>query len=236
MRLAITVNLDGVMKKAFFLSFVLVFLNIALAEGTRVWKESGYEDFERGTAKGVSISSKGSLGLAPAFKVVYTSPSTFIWSIAADKDGVVYAATGAPARVYRIAPDGKGAVIFEPKELQVQAIAIGGDGAVYAATSPDGKVYKITRKAGPGAATEFTAAVFFDPKTKYIWDMEFDSQGSLYLATGDRGEIYRVDQSGQGAVFFKSDEAHIRVLAFDPKGNLIAGSDGSGLIYRITPR
>jgi WD40 repeat protein len=221
------------MKKAVFVSF-LFFLNIALAEGTRVWKESGYEDFERGTAKGVAISSRGSLRLAPAFKVLYTSPSTFVWSIASDKDGTVYAATGAPARVYRIAPDGKGAVIFEPKELQVQAITVSGDGAIYAATSPDGKVYKITRK-GAGGAAEFTAEVFFDPKTKYIWDMEFDPQGRLYLATGDRGEIYRVEKTGQGSVFFKSDEAHVRVLAFDPKGNLIAGSDGSGLIYRITP-
>src|SRR5215475_5930143 len=137
------------MIKRVFSGFIVLVTTLALAEGTRVWKESGYEDFERGTAKGVAISSKGSLGLAPAFKVVYTSPSTFIWSIAADKDG---------------------------------------------------KVYKITRKAGPGSATEFTAAVFFDPKTKYIWDMEFDPQGRLYLATGDRGEIYRVDQSGQGAV------------------------------------
>ena len=223
------------MKKFVFVSFVLLFLQLGFAEGTRIWKESGYEDFERGTAKGVAISSRGTLELAPAFKALYTSPSTFIWSIASDKDGTVYAATGAPARVYRITADGKGAIIFEPRELQVQAIAIGSDGAVYAATSPDGKVYKITRKAGSGAAAEFTSEVFFDPKTKYIWDMEFDPQGRLYLATGDRGEIYRVDKTGQGSVFFKSDEAHVRVLAFDPKGNLIAGSDGSGLIYRITP-
>jgi len=219
-----------------FLLFAII-TTLALAEGTRVWKESSYEDFERGTAKGVAITSNGKLELAPAFKVLYTSPSTFIWSIAADKDGVVYAATGAPARVYRITPDGKGAVIFEPKELQVQAVAVGSDGAIYAATSPDGKVYRIARgKAGSAsAAQEFSAEVFFDPKTKYIWDMEFDPQGRLYIATGDRGEIYRVEKNGQGSVFFKSDEAHIRVLAFDPKGSLIAGSDGSGLIYRITP-
>lgn len=224
------------MKKVCIVLFVSAFTGLTLAEGTQTWKESSYEDFERGTARGVAISSNGSLALAPAFKVLYTSPSTFIWSIATDKDGAVYAATGAPARVYRIAPDGKGAVIFEPKELQVQAVAVGTDGAVYAATSPDGKVYKITRaKAGTGSTQEFSADVFFDPKTKYIWDMEFDSQGRLYIATGDRGEIYRVDKNGQGSVFFKSDEAHIRVLAFDPKGNLIAGSDGSGLIYRITP-
>src|SRR5947208_7284680 len=157
------------MKKA--LLFLLFFSTLAMAQGTRLWKESGYEDFERGTVKGVSIRNSGVLELAPAFKVVYTSPSTFIWSIASDKDGVVYAATGAPARVYRITPDGKSAVIFEPKELQVQSVAIGGDGAIYAATSPDGKVYKISHASSKDAAagaSEFSSEVFFDPKTKYI--------------------------------------------------------------------
>src|SRR5882724_9851936 len=210
------------MKKACSALLVLAFLGLAAAEGTRLWKETGYDEFERGTTKGVAIRSTGQLELAPGFKSVYTSPSTFIWSIAADKDGVVYAATGAPARVYRITPDGKTTVLFEPKELQVQSIALGKDGAVYAGTSPDGKVYRITRKPGGSAtAPEFAAETFFDPKTKYIWDMAFDALGRLYIATGDNGEIYRVEKSGQGAVFFKSDEAHMRVLAFDPRGNLI---------------
>src|SRR5215831_5057610 len=224
------------MKKLFPAFIVFALVSLAVAEGTRQWKETGYDEFERGTARGIAIRSTGQIELAPTFKVIYTSPSTFIWSIAADKDGVVYATTGAPARVYRVTPDGKSTVIFEPKELQVQAIALGQDGAVYAATSPDGKVYKITRKSGgTAAAPEFASETFFDPKTKYIWDLAFDAQGRLYIATGDNGEIYRVERNGQGAVFFKSDEAHMRVLAFDPKGNLIAGSDGSGLVYRISP-
>ncbi|HWF04157.1 MAG TPA: hypothetical protein VHA06_10740, partial [Candidatus Angelobacter sp.] len=224
------------MKKALSALIVLACASLAVAEGTRQWKETGYEEFQRGTTRGVAIRSTGQLELAPAFKAIYTSPSSFIWSIAADKDGVVYAATGAPARVYRITPDGKSSTIFEPKELQVQSVALGQDGAVYAATSPDGKVYRLTRKTGGSAtAPEFDSQTFFDPKTKYIWDMAFDAQGRLYIATGDNGEIYRVEKNGQGAVFFKSDEAHMRVLAFDPKGNLIAGSDGSGLIYRISP-
>ena len=226
-----------VMKKTVLHLFILFALvSLAAAEGTRQWKETGYDEFERGTARGIAIRSTGQIELAPAFKSIYTSPSTFIWSIAADKDGVVYAATGAPARVYRVAPDGKSTVIFEPKELQVQSISLGQDGAVYAATSPDGKVYRITRKpGGTAAAPEFSTETFFDPKTKYIWDMAFDAQGRLYIATGDNGEIYRVEKNGQGSVFFKSDEAHMRALAFDPKGNLIAGSDGSGLVYRISP-
>ena len=226
------------MKKFCFVLSVLASVSLLFAEGTRIWRQSGYDDFERGTARGIAIRSTGQLELAPAFKAIYTSPSTFIWGIASDKDGVVYAATGAPARVYRITPDGQATVIFEPKELQVQAIALGSDGAIYAATSPDGKVYKLTRtanKSGANAATEFSAEPFFDPKTKYIWNLALDADGHLYIATGDNGEIYRVDRNGQGGMFFKSDEAHIRVLSFDPKGNLIAGSDGSGLVYRITP-
>ena len=224
------------MKKAIIFLIVLAFVCVAAAEGTRLWRETSYDEFQRGTTHGVAIRSTGQLELAPAFKSIYTSPSSFIWGIAADKDGTVYAATGAPARVYRVTPDGKSSVIFEPKELQVQSVSIGQDGAIYAATSPDGKVYRLTRKAGGSAtAPEYDSQTFFDPKTKYIWDMAFDAQGRLYIATGDNGEIYRVDKTGQGSVFFKSDEAHIRVLAFDPKGNLIAGSDGSGLVYRISP-
>lgn len=220
------------MTKTRILVFTLLIASLASAQGTRLWTESGYEDFSRGTTHGVAIRSTGGLELAPAFKLIYTSPSTYIWSIAADKDGTVYAATGAPARVYRITADGKATAIFEPKELEVQSIAVAKDGTVFAATSPDGKVYKITRNAG---TQEFNAAAFFDPKTKYIWDIALDSDGRLYIATGDNGEIYRVDRTGQGSVFFKSDEAHVRALTFDPKGNLIAGSDGSGLVYRISP-
>lgn len=227
------------MKTIFSALLLFAFVGLAQAEGTRIWKETGYDDFEHGTARGVAIRSTGQLELAPAFKTVYTSPSTFIWRITSDRDGTVYAATGAPARVYRITPDGKSSVIFEPKELQVQAVVLGKDGAIYAATSPDGKVYRIARsgsqKSGQAAAPEFTSSVFFDPKTKYIWDLAFDNNGRLYVATGDNGEIYRVEKNGQGAVFFKSDEAHIRALAFDPRGSLIAGSDGSALVYRISP-
>jgi hypothetical protein len=230
--------------------------SIAGAQGTRTWQQSKYDEFEKGTARGVAINSDGSLSLAPAFNTLYTSPSNYIWDLAADADGNVYAAAGSPARVYRITPDGKAGVIFAPQELQVQALTIDSSGAIYAATSPDGKVYKIVRGApvsrkSPESLQEtgtpdekarlaivvdpaYSASVYFDPKTKYIWTLALDKQGRLYIGSGDRGEIFRVEKNGGGSVFFKSDEAQIRALDFDHAGNLIAGTDGSGLIYRIS--
>ena len=228
---------------------VLLLLSFVFGEGTRTWEQSKFEELIKGTTKGVAVRSTGGLELAPAFTALSTTPSTYIWSIAADREGNLYAAAGSPARVYRITPDGKSAVIFEPQELQVQALVVDKTGVVYAATNPDGKIYKIehhpasadngsrNRKSGDKAVADspWSSSVYFEPGTKYIWDLVFDDGGNLYVATGDHGEIFRVTPKGEHSVFFKSDEAHIRVMAFDSKGNLIAGSDGSGLVYRISP-
>jgi len=131
---------------------LILFLSAAaagFAEGTRTWEQSNYQDFLKGTAHRVAISSDGFLQLAPAFKLVATTPSSAIWATAIGSQGEIYAATGAPARVYRIVPGGKPVAIFQPQELQVQALVVAKDGMIYAATNPDGKVYKIE----PGAAT-----------------------------------------------------------------------------------
>src|SRR5579864_2721991 len=228
---------------------ILLLLSFAFAEGTRTWEQSKFEELIKGTTKGVAVRSTGGLELAPAFTALFTTPSTYIWSIAADREGNLYAAAGSPARVYRITPDGKSTVIFEPQELQVQALVVDKSGGIYAATNPDGKVYRIEHHAasqGKGskdkksvdkaaADSPWSSSVYFEPGTKYIWDLVVDDAGNLYVATGDHGEIFRVTPKGEHSVFFKSDEAHIRVMAFDAKGNLIAGSDGSGLVYRISP-
>src|SRR5579871_3831736 len=245
-------------SNAFILLLAISVLSLpALAEGTRTWEQSKFDDLVKGTATGVAIRSTGGLELAPSFRLLYATPSTFIWALAADDAGNVYAATGSPARVYRITPDGKSTIIFEPQELQVQALKVGPGGVIYAATAPDGKVYRIEHKPGekaeapksdsksssdaakdagkPALDSSWSSSVYFAPGTKYIWDLILDKAGNLYVATGDHGEIYKVTPKGDHSVFFKSDETHIRVLAFDSQGNLIAGTDGSGLVYRISP-
>lgn len=243
-----------------FSSFLLVITVVwtaifACGEGTRSWEQNKYDDFSKGTAHGVAISSQGFLQLAPAFKLVATTSSSAAWAVAVAPNGDTYVATGAPARVYRVTGT-QPIAIFQPQELQVQALVVDKRGVIYAATNPDGKVYRLERASatessqvasretkGPAAAIQqptteagWKSSVYFDPGTKYIWALALDDAGNLYAATGDHGEIFRITPNGEHSVFFKSDEPHIRVLAFDKQGNLIAGSDGSGLIYRITPK
>src|SRR5580704_5763245 len=244
-----------------FLLSVLVTSNLVpavFAEGTRTWEQSKFDDLTKGTATGVAIRSSGGLELAPSFSLLYATPSTYIWAVASDEAGNIYAATGSPARVYRITPEGQATIVFEPQELQVQTLEVGPGGLIYAATAPDGKVYKIEHKpkekgntskaeskssdqeapkdpAKPAVDSSWSSSEYFAPGTKYIWDLALDKSGNLYVGTGDRGEIYKVTPKGEHSLFFKSDETHIRALTLDAQGNLIAGTDGSGLVYRISP-
>jgi hypothetical protein len=232
---------------------------VSSAQGTHLWNQSRLEEFEKGTPQGVALTSDGHLREGPGLTEVLTTPSTTVWSVAADRVGTAYVGTASPATVLRTGgrQGDKPFTLFETKDLTVQVVRIGPDGALYAATLPSGKVYRLkpdaTAKQNDASATVvFDAALFdgaiapggktasdkADAKAHYIWEMTFDSAGRLYIATGGPGAVYRVDVAKPGTkpeLFFKSDETHIRSLAWDAKSNLIAGSDGSGLVYRISP-
>jgi outer membrane protein assembly factor BamB len=197
-----------------------------LAEHTRRWRQSTYEEFLKGTAHGVAVRSDGRLELAPKFTLLADADASYLWSVRLDPKSALYAAGGSPAKVFRFDSNGKPAVVFDSTDLSAQAMAFDGKGALYVGTSPDGKVYRVS------ASGE--KSVFFDPQTKYIWDLAFAPDGTLYVATGDKGQIYAVTPDGKGDLFYSSDEAHIRVLAFDSKGNLIAGTEPSGRVLRIS--
>ena len=57
------------MPKLFALTVILLSATLALAEGTRTWEQSSFDDFEKGTASGVAITSDGVLELAPSFRL-----------------------------------------------------------------------------------------------------------------------------------------------------------------------
>jgi hypothetical protein len=209
-------------------SLLLCFLtSIALlADHTRRWRQSTYEEFLKGTAHGVAVRSDGRLELAPKFTLLADADASYLWSVRLDPKGTLYASGGSPAKVFRFDSNGKPSVVFDSTDLSAQAIAFDSKGTLYVGTSPDGKVYRVS------AGGE--KSVFFDPKTKYIWDLAFGPDGTLYVATGDKGQVFAVAPDGKGELFYSSDEAHIRVLAFDVKSNLIAGTEPSGRILRIS--
>jgi hypothetical protein len=198
---------------------------------TQTWEQSGQADFEKATLHNLSLSSEGNLSPAPVVRNLYDPSVPFLWAVARDSKGNVYAGGGGvggtTSKLIVVDPAGKARTLAQLDGMVIQAIAIDKQDRVYAATSPDGKVYRVD-SAGK-------SEVFYDPKTKYIWALAFSSNGDLFVATGDQGEIHRVTPGGTGSVFYKTEEAHVRSLAVDSHDNVIAGTDSSGLILRISP-
>nr|MDP9114702.1 hypothetical protein [Acidobacteriota bacterium] len=198
---------------------------------TQVWEHSESADFEKGTLHKLSLSSAGRLMPAPVVRDIYDPSVPFLWAVARDSKGNVYAGGGgvgsSKSKLIVVNAAGQAKTLAELDGMAIQAIAIDKQDRIYAATSPDGKIFRV--------APSGTAEVFYDPHAKYIWALAFSSQGDLFVATGDQGEIHRVTPNGAGSVFYRTEEAHVRSLAIDARDNLIAGTDPSGLILRISP-
>ncbi len=198
---------------------------------TKYWEQGEEADFQKGTLSKLSLSSEGRLTAAPVLKEIYDASATFLWVVARDSKGNLYAGGGgvggSKSKLIAVDPTGKARLLAELEGIAVQALAIDRQDRLYAATSPDGKVYRVDSSG--------KAEVFYDPQTKYIWAMAFSSRGDLFVATGDQGEIHRVTPAGAGSVFYKTEETHVRSLAIDARDNVIAGTDPSGLILRISP-
>ena len=150
-----------------------------------------------------------------------------MWSIERASDGAVWAGSGTDGRLYRVGPDGAGAVVFDTDQLDVHALAADREGGVFAGTSPDGRVYHVT--AGGDAR------IVLDPDETYIWALALSRDGTLYVATGNPGRIYRVPAGGGRELVYESDATHILALAPAADGALLAGTESPGQVLRIDP-
>jgi hypothetical protein len=218
---------------ALFLPAVLACLiapQPARAQGTHLWTQSSLEDFEKGTPQGVALTSDGHLRQGPGLTDVVTTPSTFVWSVAADKNGVAYLGTGSPATVLRVGTQKgeKPFTLFKTKDVTVQVVRLGPDGSLYAATLPSGKVYKLD-PAATETKDDSTATLVFD-----AGKLDGSQSKAAKPTESKDGDTKSSDDRLDGE---KSGEKprYIWDLAFDPQGRLYIAAGGPGAVYRVNP-
>ncbi len=217
--------------RAFYIfSVAVVFFSIHLLPvfgvTTQIWEQQHQKDFESGKPKNVSISSKGELMLAPKLDAFFEdTEEIYVWCLAEDSKGNIYAGTGNGGKIYRITPDGESSLFYDSPEVSILTLAIDSNDNIYAGTAPDGLIYKLTDSSTP-------PTTILSSEEKYVWAMAFDDAGNLYAATGTSGKIYKITPDGQTSVLYDSDERNILCLLYHD-GKLYAGSDGKGTIYSV---
>jgi hypothetical protein len=154
-----------------------------------------------------------------------TTPSSYIWSVAAGKNGETYLGTASPATVLRVGADGEPFTLFESKDVSVQVVRLGPDGALYAATLPSGKVYRLKVDATT-KLDDTNATVVFD-LGKDAGANPGDNKPNQSSANSD-GSKEEGERTG-------AKSHYIWDLAFDRTGKLYIATGGPGAVYRIDP-
>src|SRR5579862_5113841 len=90
---------------------------------TKTWEQASMADFDKGAIKRLALSSDGRLTLAPALKELADPNVTFLWAVARDSKGNVYAGGGGlggtKAKLLVIDPQGRSKTLAELDGLAV---------------------------------------------------------------------------------------------------------------------
>ena len=194
---------------------------------TEIWETSSFKEFQRGETEHVSLTSTGELVLAPEIEPVFSlsDEELFVWALAEDSKGNLYAGTGEQGKIFKITPEGEVSVFFDSPEIGILSLAIDQTDTVYAGSAPDGLIYKIT--------PEGTPTTLFNTGEHYVWALALDAENVLYAGTGEAGKIFKILPDGTGTTLYDSSQTHIMSLLYDPQGWLYAGTEGEGIIYTI---
>ncbi|MCY4543611.1 MAG: hypothetical protein OXD39_00110, partial [Gemmatimonadetes bacterium] len=101
----------------------------------------------------------------------------YIWSLALDGAGGLYAGTGDQGRIYRIDEHGDARLLAELEEAHVMALAVDGSGRLIAGTEPGGRVYRLawTTPDGP-----LSLSVLHDSPYGEINALQVDAEGAVF--------------------------------------------------------
>ena len=77
----------------------------------------------------------------------------YIWALAVDRPGNVFAATGDKGVIYKITPDGKGTRFYKTNAGNVVSLAFSPTGDLIAGTESPGRVFRIDAPARPSCCS-----------------------------------------------------------------------------------
>ncbi|HXR98136.1 MAG TPA: hypothetical protein VN709_09865 [Terriglobales bacterium] len=152
---------------------------------------------------------------------LFTAAEPDVFALAVGPGGALFAGSSPNGKVYRIAPDGKSEVYFDPHANYIWGLAFLGP-TLYVATGTGGEIYRVTA-AGVGEK-------FLDTRQQQVTSLIADGRGNLLAGTessnSNGGLVYRIAPSGKAEVLYHSDLAEIHALRLAANGDLYVTAQG----------
>lgn len=160
----------------------------------------------------------------------FLSSEQHIRALLFGKDGTLYAGSDGRGLVYRIAPDGKGFVVFESPKQEISALALDPQGNLYAAALGDRSKSNLAPITVHNQPTVTATLIVVTPGSIA------SSNDSTLVPDGTI--IYQIAPDGAPRQLWASQHDVVYALAWQPEsrdnnGGLLVGSGNQGHLYRI---
>jgi outer membrane protein assembly factor BamB len=235
----------------------------ATAVTSKVTRQASSKDLLAGKTDGVIVTSRGTLQLGRAAKVL-ASEFDGVWSVnsVVVSGGTIFLGTSPNGHIYRysldkltkIYPTGQEAASAKAEEAKKESGADANEAGEVVNSDSRFANQHIFAMAVDVAGRLLVGIsgdkcrlcryeankmeTIFEPNdATYIFDIEIDNVGNIYLGTGPQGKVYALDPSGKVAqLVYDSPDKNILAVAAGKDGSIYAGGDTRGLIYKINPR
>lgn len=141
----------------------------------------------------------------------------YVWDLAVDRGGDVYAATGPEGELWRRArATGRWELVFDSRMSHLLCVAIGKDGMIYVGSDREGLIYRVTPA---GKAT-----VVFDAPQSEVRTLLWGGDGALYAGTaaevggGARSTPFMAAWAGEAPPLHALDDEPREALAGRAQG------------------
>lgn len=128
-------------------------------------------------------------------KDIYKPTESLVTAVAARKK-YLYIAAGPPAKVYRVAADGKATAYYQPDAAYIWDMVVADDGTLYLATGEPGTVVRV------GGAN--SGEVVFKSEQDHLRSIAYDRKLGLFVGGGERAIVYRASEPASKKPSFKA--------------------------------
>ncbi len=119
----------------------------------------------------------------------------YIWDLAHDSAGNLYAATGPTGQLWKRSAEGAWSLLFDSKHAHLLCVAVSPDGSVYAGSDGEGLVYKVS----PGGKV----SVVYDAPQSEVRTLLVAPDGAVYAGTAS--EAGGGGSGGRGSLLFSGN-------------------------------
>ncbi|MEQ1605653.1 MAG: hypothetical protein ABL999_12370 [Pyrinomonadaceae bacterium] len=185
-----------------------------------------------GTGDGGKLYKVKSPNASPESSLLCDTSETHIISLAADKQGNLYAGTDSSGIVMRFGPDGKPFGLLDSSLREIHELAIGPDGSVYVLALGESASAPKTDAAATPAATPENKTVSVEKPNPATPETPAKSRYDLATA---KSAVYRVLPDGSVDVIWASPTVAGFSLYAHTNGNgVLVGTSDKGRIYNVS--